>query len=97
MNSGTNVCLDGPESGQIMMPTCGSETEQKPAQGKVAPGTDPKCPKLYTAMPGDTCLKIVETNNIDCNDFFSMNPGVRNPDCSNLVPGDQYCVISRRK
>ena len=92
INTGTNVCVDKPQGEQLVLPTCGEGT--KPAIGRIAPGTDPKCSKadLYTVMPGDTCIKIVEEHGICLDEFYAQNKGVQKPSCSNLVPGDSYCV-----
>lgn len=93
--AGTTVCLDAASGNDFVMPSCmapGGGNSTQPAQGRIAVGTSASCPSLYTAMPGDTCNKIIEEAGIHLEEFYAQNPGVRNPSCSNLVPGDRYCV-----
>ncbi|KAI9436420.1 hypothetical protein BJY52DRAFT_1329008 [Lactarius psammicola] len=50
----------------------------------------PACTKLVTAL-GTTCDVLASQNGIDKATFVKLNPGV-NMDCTNLIPGQKYCV-----
>lgn len=39
-----------------------------------------------------TCTRMAEVFGISVEDFFSMNPTLL-PDCSNIEPNTEYCVI----
>ncbi|KAL3471153.1 hypothetical protein BJX99DRAFT_32306 [Aspergillus californicus] len=46
---------------------------------------------LYDVYSGTTCLDIAQANNININQVFEWNAYL-NPQCTNLVPGEQVCV-----
>ncbi|THG96439.1 hypothetical protein EW026_g5394 [Hermanssonia centrifuga] len=61
-----------------------------PAPGTLDPST---CLEYYTAQVGDTCFAITVVNNINNAQFLYWNSGIKS-DCSNLVPGLDYCLAS---
>ncbi|KAI9436418.1 hypothetical protein BJY52DRAFT_1328991 [Lactarius psammicola] len=50
----------------------------------------PACTKPVTAT-GTTCDGLASQNGIDKATFVKFNPNV-NDDCTNLVPGQEYCL-----
>lgn len=59
----------------------------------MANGTNTRCGAYYEVKQGDSCDKIT-TNAvppISFDDFLFLNPSV-NKGCSNLIPGENYCL-----
>jgi LysM repeat protein len=76
-------------SGASTATTC-SVTASPPAPTQ--PGVVDGCSKWYVAQTGDFCYEISEKFGITLNTFFSWNPAVLPPDCTQLLAGDAYCV-----
>ncbi|KAJ3347654.1 hypothetical protein GGF32_006774, partial [Allomyces javanicus] len=47
------------------------------------------CAKTYTAVAGDGCWAIANSNGIDVATLQSLNPGM---DCAKIQVGQQLCV-----
>lgn len=53
---------------------------------------DNSCTRSYTAQAGDTCDSISAANNVSTYQFAVVNYGTVDQYCSNLVPGQSYCL-----
>ncbi len=53
-------------------------------------GADTSPPSVaYTSTSSDSCWYIIDTQDIDYDTFFNLNPDL---DCNNLYVGTQVCV-----
>jgi hypothetical protein len=50
------------------------------------------CARSYTAVEGDICDAISARNNASTYQFAMVNHDTVNAECSNLVPGQSYCL-----
>ncbi|KAL4785020.1 hypothetical protein BJX76DRAFT_347341 [Aspergillus varians] len=55
----------------------------------------PRSCEVYPIQLGDTCVAIAEANNIGVSDILNWNTFL-DPECTNLVAGDQVCVAEPR-
>lgn len=55
--------------------------------------TNTRCAEYYKVKQGDTCSKITinASPSISLDDFLFLNPSV-DGNCSNLIPGESYCI-----
>ncbi|KAL8694818.1 MAG: hypothetical protein Q9218_000577 [Villophora microphyllina] len=98
--SGTNVCLSLPGTTYTGTTIAGATVTKTDiyASATIAPpsniasGTTRKCGKYYQVQPGDFCQKVAINNTIDITLFEAINHGI-NQDCTNLIPGESYCVF----
>lgn len=62
----------------------------------------PGCCSTYTVKPGDTCASVVASTanstssagNLTLADFYAFNPLINNPNCTNLIAGDNVCTTA---
>ena len=54
-------------------------------------GTTSRCGKYYQVQSGDYCQLLALNFSIPYDLFRQINPSV-NANCTNLIPGDYYCV-----
>ena len=99
LQAGTTICLDKPDGSNFPMATCQTSSTQttntSPAQSSLAPlapGTASDCTSYRTVVQGDICRDIAMESKISVDLFYSLNPNVTKPDCSNLMLGDRYCT-----
>lgn len=88
---GYNVCLTEPQ-GRPFSPSCpaaSNTTTGTTSQPTLAPGTHPDCLPLQVAKQGDNCHSLAPGD--DTPHFLQLNPSLYS-NCTNLVPGLQYCV-----
>jgi len=50
------------------------------------------CTRSYIAKEGDICDRISAANNASTYQLAIVNHGIINAECSNLVPGQSYCL-----
>ncbi|KAL9101778.1 MAG: hypothetical protein Q9163_002997 [Psora crenata] len=55
----------------------------------------PVC-KVYEVQTGDTCESIAGSNNLTLPQFFGYNPGIINPDCTNVNISTNVCLEASR-
>jgi hypothetical protein len=85
---GDYYCVADYSSSDLPMPSTVTTT---PAP--VQTGITPSCTAWYLAASGDDCTTIPQIfGTFSEKDFLSWNPALGGKGCSNLVPGDYYCI-----
>lgn len=83
---GTAVCVLFPLGNYTLIPAA------TPSNVAANVSTD-TCAEYYTVQSGDSCTTIEADLFISNSDFLALNPGL-NAQCTNLIEGAAYCVLS---
>lgn len=97
--AGQDVCVSPPGGTPTLSTIAGATVTQTAVYaastiappGTVPSGTTRHCGKWYQVQPGDFCQLIALNQTIDISLFEKINPSIDSA-CSNLLPGDYYCV-----
>ncbi|KAK6008144.1 hypothetical protein QM012_000047 [Aureobasidium pullulans] len=101
--AGDAICINQPGpiwtgttiAGATATKTAVYATATATSPGTLAYGTTSRCGKYYEVQTGDDCHLIALNFTISIGLFEAINPDI-NSDCTNLVPGLNYCVFPTR-